>query len=223
MRVSECPGDPEVAAVHKEIYGARKGSTSQGVKISKKFVDPRESRMGCRAQGAESGGERVKFGSERVMLQRSRVKFGASVSCYSGGVDKLSRCGPVKALVALVAWRNRGMRSLRARGDLVQSRALPAHLGPGDCCVELVPAPGPASPTGPGSTCPPLLIRGSGMCDIDDTLVGGPIVGCCGAPGAGAGGGSIVPRPCPSLLSSSPHPSLFPLPSSLYEDLLFSS
>jgi len=31
VRVSECPGDPEVAAVHKEIYGARKGSTSQGV------------------------------------------------------------------------------------------------------------------------------------------------------------------------------------------------
>jgi len=206
---SECPGDPEVAAVHKEIYGARKGSTSQGVKISKKFVDPRESRMGCRAQRAESEGGRVK-------CQPSGVSsLGAGVSCYSGGVDKLSRCGPVKALVALVAWRNRGMRSLRAREDLVQPRAPCTRLGPGDCCVELVPAPGPARPTGPGSTCPPLLIRGSGMCDIDDTLVGGPIVGCCGAPGAGAG----EARSClgPALPCSPPPPiplsSLFPLPS----------
>jgi len=172
------------------------------------------------------------WGSRCPKGRDARGGLGGSVSCYSGvvsscchcvsslgcPVDKLSRCGLVEALVALVAWKNRGMRSLRARKDLVQPRAPCTCLGPGDCCMERKAAPGPASPTGPGSTCPPLLIRGSGMCDIDDTLVAGPIVGCCGAPGAGAG---ELDRAGAGHFRALLLP--IPLPSSLYEDLLFSS
>lgn len=78
MSPSECLSDADAAAVHKEIYGARKGSTSQGVKISKKFVDhgdggsPRDGMGEPMPQGKGCAGWARR---ERVMLQRGRVKL----------------------------------------------------------------------------------------------------------------------------------------------------
>ena len=181
MSPSEGLGDGEVAAVHKEIYGGRKGFTSQGVKNIKKVCGsrgwglswgwdvgahaPREWTLGAGAEGAcqVARGQTCHVTAVRVKLLSLRVK--------------LSRPGPVEALLALVAWRNCELRSLRARGYLVQPRAPSKHLGPGRRCVEIDLAGCASAGGGRLSDCPLLAVDSVDMCVIDDTLIEGPILG----------------------------------------------
>ena len=116
-------------------------------------------------------------GGRRVKLLSLRVKLQQRVSSLGGPIDKLSRPGLVEALVALVAWRNCELRSLRAREYLVQPRAPSEHLGPESRCVE-IEVEGCASAVGGRlSDCPLLVVDSVDMCVIDDTLNRGPILG----------------------------------------------
>ena len=199
MSPSEGLGNGEVAAVHKEIYGARCGFTSLGVKKCE----------GCATLGA--GAERAcQVGVERVMLQGAGVSSWCHcVSSLGGPVDKLSRSGLVEALVALVAWRNCELRSLRARGYLVQSRAPSQHLGPEGRCVEIDLAGCAAAGGGRLSDCPLLVVDHAHMCVIDDTLNVGLILGAEEPSRGWLEDGWMGWLGVPSLLGSSP--SLFPL------------
>ena len=116
-------------------------------------------------------------GGRRVKLLSLRVKLQQRVSSLGGPIDKLSRPGLVEALVALVAWRNCELRSLRARGDLVQPRAPAERLGPEGRCVEIDLAGCAAAGGGRLSDCPLLVVDSVDMCVIDDTLNRGPILG----------------------------------------------
>lgn len=171
---------------------------------------------GCATLGA--GAERAcqVTGDERVKLLSLRVMLQGGVSSLGRPIDKLSRPGPVEALVALVAWRNCELRSLRARGDLVQPRAPSKHLGPESRCVEIDLAGCASAVGGRLSDCPLLAVGGIGMCDIDDTLTEGLILGVK-KPSKGGGwrmAGQDERRPFSArLLPCSSLPS--------YEDLLF--
>ena len=209
MSPSEGLGDGEVAAVHKEIYGARCGFTSLGVKKCE----------GCATLGA--GAERAcQVGVERVMLQGAGVSSCCHcVSSLGGPVDKLSRPGLAEALVALVAWRNCELRSLRARGDLVQPRAPSEHLGAAPRCVESPPSEWPAGSRGLLSDCPLLAVGGAHMCDIDDTLNRGPILESEQGAAGGWGGAEQDEHGPFSARLLLPMLPISSLPS--YEDLLF--
>ena len=116
-------------------------------------------------------------GGRRVKLLSLRVKLQQRVSSLGGPIDKLSRPGLVEALVALVAWRNCELRSLRARGYLVQPRVPAERLGPEGRCVEIDLAGCAAAGGGRLSDCPLLVVDSVDMCVIDDTLNRGPILG----------------------------------------------
>ena len=116
-------------------------------------------------------------GGRRVKLLSLRVKLQQRVSSLGGPIDKLSRPGLVEALVALVAWRNCELRSLRARGYLVQPRAPAEHVGPEGRCVESEVEGCAAAGGGRLSDGPLLVVDSVDMCVIDDTLNRGPILG----------------------------------------------
>ena len=156
-------------------------------KISKGSPAPGEGSVAGRS-AAQGGG----VSGRGAGVSRYR---GAGVSCASGACQVgVTACqvtglrGPVKALPALVAWRNCELRSLRADGDLVQPRAHAEGMGAPRRCVEIVMDGWRAVSSGPLSVCPLLAVMRAHMCDIDDTHTEGPILGVEQGTAGGWGG-----------------------------------